>query len=81
MGYEWDGKHFCLLSNGNFRNKRTGVLLTPRRMCQYMDYIHDWTTREEKLLLYEENEWRKQYQRTLEDKIRRLKNRIQVLEK
>ena len=83
MGYEWDGKYFCYLASGDFKNCQTGVIMSPRKTCQYLNFAYEennWMNRKD-IQLYEENEWRKEYQRVLENKIRRLKKRIQVLEK
>lgn len=45
------------------------------------DFLNKWKLSQQKVIpLEEEILWRKQYQRTLENKIRRLKDRIKVLE-
>lgn len=49
--------------------------------AENQDLLNKWLDAKNRYLpLYEENESRKSYQRVLEDKIRRLKDRIKVLE-
>lgn len=83
MSYEWDGEYFALLASGDFKNCKTGVIMTPRKVCEFLNFVfepnNEWIPR--KVEVYEEIEWRKQYQRILEDKIVRLKKRIEILEK
>lgn len=50
-------------------------------VAENQDFVNKWELSQQKVIpLEEEIRWRKQYQRTLENKIRRLKDRIKVLE-
>ncbi len=50
-------------------------------VAENQDFVNKWELSQQKIIpLEEEIQWRKQYQRTLENKIRRLKDRIKVLE-
>ena len=83
MSYEWAGEYFTVLENGDFKNKKTGLIMSPRKTCCFLNFIFEpnsvWIPR--KIEMWEEIEWRKQYQRQLEDKIHRLKRRVTELEK
>ena len=86
MGYEWDGKYWWLCREDELVHRETNIRFTPRRMCEFLNFLHDNKHKhpydyDTLTKLYLENEWRKNYQRYLEDKISRLKKRIQVLEK
>lgn len=50
-------------------------------VAENQDFVNKWELSQQKVIpLEEEIRWRKQYQRTSENKIRRLKDRIKVLE-
>lgn len=81
MGYEWSGMYFDYnIHTGNFVNIRTGTIMSPRRTCQFLNFIFDADYIPNNIRLYDEIEWRKEYQRHLESKIHILKKRVSELE-